>query len=114
MDPQRQDGARVWGAPITPRFPVRDSYTADQVAYLMALAYASGRQASFDDELADLYRGWYARRGWRRTARERMAERMAEMQDAQAAIDARLGRPAGYCYRGGPVEWDSAGVEMTP
>lgn len=102
----QSDAPQVWGAPVPPAFPTLDSYTPAQVAYLMRLAYLSGRQAQFDDELADLYRCWYARRDWRPTADDLLAERRAGIDRDRRDLNRRLGRPDDYAYPGGPVEWD--------
>jgi hypothetical protein len=100
------DAPKVWGDPVPPAFPLLDSYTPEQVAYLMRLAYRSGQQSRFDGEIADLYRCWYERADWRPTADEMLAQRRAGMESDRRAANERFGRPHDYTYRGGPVPWD--------
>lgn len=89
------------------------TFTRAQVAYLMRLAYDSGRTATYVGDLAELHAGWARHPFQRVTADERYRERMAEMAAAGAQINAELGRPPGYRYDGGPVDWE-AGRPLQP
>ncbi|MEH1013061.1 hypothetical protein V6U90_08110 [Micromonospora sp. CPCC 206060] len=84
----------------------QQTYTREQVAYLMHLAYDSGRTARYVGDLAELHAGWARHPIQRPTAEQRYAERMAEMTAAAGQVNAELGRPAGYRYDGGPVQWE--------
>lgn len=48
---------------------------------------------------------------WRRVGQprheQRVAERLALFEQCAARLAARLGRPPGYTYPGGPVPWDT-------
>lgn len=44
----------------------QQTFTADQVAYLMHLAYEAGRTGAYLGDLADLYAGWETGRRLRR------------------------------------------------
>lgn len=79
----------------------QETFTADQVAYLLHLAYESGRTATYLGDLAELYANWEAHRHeWQRTAEQRRAERRA-VYDRYAA---ESGRPP---YYGGPVDFET-------
>lgn len=88
-----------------PGAPVR-TYTDAQAAYVAHLAHESGRTSAYLDGLAELHAGW-ARSRWRRRYAELVADRLAADDAAAAGINARLGRPAGYRYDGGPVDWET-------
>lgn len=85
----------------------QQTFTRAQVAYIAHLAYESGRTAAYRDDLAELHGTWARHRAGRRHA-ELVAERVAEYSDAAARLNARLGRPLGYRYDGGPVGWETA------
>lgn len=87
--------------------PARQTYTREQVAYLMHLAYDAGRTARYVSDLAELHAGWARHPIQRVTAEERYQQRMAEMAAAAAQTNAELGRPPGYRYDGGPVDWET-------
>lgn len=74
----------------------------DRVVNLMFAAYRRGR---LDGDLHELRAGWAEHREPRLTYEQRVAVRIAEYTEAAEAINARLGRPAGYRYRGGAVDW---------
>lgn len=85
----------------------QQTFNREQVAYLMHLAYDSGRTAT---HLADVARIHCASEdsGWMRpTYEQRVAEEIAEMSSRAARIHAELGHPPGYEYRGGAVEWET-------
>jgi hypothetical protein len=42
--------------------------------------------------------------------RDRLAERLAKFEECRVRLAERMGRPAGYEYRGGPVAWDAGEV----
>ncbi|MFE7868818.1 hypothetical protein ACFUYE_00500 [Micromonospora humida] len=84
--------------------PTRETYTREQVAYLMRLAYDSGRTAT---HLADVARIHCASvdSGWtRKTYEQRVAEETAEMA-AHAA--SQPWNTWGGSYPGGPVDWET-------
>lgn len=83
------------------------TYSRAEVAYLMRLAYDSGRTARYVADLAETHAGWARNRDYLPTAAQRYAERMAEMAAHGAQISAELGRPPGYEYRGGAVDWET-------
>jgi hypothetical protein len=83
------------------------TFTRGQVAYLMRLAYDSGRTARYVEDIAELHAGWARHPAHRRTADDRYRERMAQMEANAAQVNAELGRPPGYVYRGGPVDWET-------
>ncbi|MFY1588963.1 hypothetical protein ACN267_31235 [Micromonospora sp. WMMD734] len=86
--------------------PTRETYTREQVAYLMRLAYDSGRTAT---HLADVARIHCASvdSGWtRQTYEQRVAEEMAEMDHVARAVAAREGRTY-RVHPGGPVDWET-------
>ncbi len=83
-----------------------ETFTRGQVAYLVHLAFESGRTASYRDGLAELHGAW-ARSRWRRRYAELVADRVGAYGAAAARMNTRLGRPAGYRYDGGPVDWDT-------
>ena len=90
--------------------PTRQTFTVEQTAYLMHLAYLAGGTAREQGDISELTRTWATHPHQRVTAEQRYAERMAQMAGSAAQINAELGRPAGYEYRGGPVAWDPAEV----
>ena len=83
------------------------TFSREQVAYLMRLAYDSGRTAQYVGDLAELHADWARHPFQRVTAEQRYQERMAEMAACAAQINAELGRPPGYRYDGGPVDWNT-------
>ena len=87
--------------------PTRQTFTREQVAYLTRLFYDSGRTARYVGDLAELHAGWARHPLQRPTAEQRYQERMAEMAANAAQINAELGRPPGYRYDGGPVDWET-------
>ena len=86
--------------------PTRQTFTREQVAYLLHLSYDSGRTAQVVGDLAELHAGWARHPIQQATAEERYQERMAEMAASAVQVNAELGRPAGYRYDGGPVPWE--------
>lgn len=85
----------------------QETFTRDQVAYLLRLAYDSGRTAQYVGDIAELHADWARHPQQRATAEERYQQRMAEMAASAAQINAELGRPPGYRYDGGPVDWET-------
>lgn len=89
-------------------------------------AYQSGRQdqAAHDtshlaDLLADLATAHAdIAQAWARlghvTRAQRIARELAAMRALCDQVSAELGRPAGYTYRGGPVDWDTGRPLATP
>lgn len=85
----------------------QQTFTREQVAYLMHLAYDSGRTARHLDDVAELHAGWARHPRQANAAQQRYRERMAEMAAQAAQVNAELGRPPGYRYDGGPVDWET-------
>lgn len=85
----------------------RETFTRKQVAYLMRLAYDSGRTATYVGDLAELHATWAQHPQQQVIAEERYQQRMAGMGANAAQINAELGRPPGYKYHGGPVDWET-------
>lgn len=83
------------------------TYTREQVAYLMHLAYLSGATARHLGDINEMTKTWATHPHQRITAEQRHAERMAEMAAHAAQINAELGRPPGYEYHGGSVDWET-------
>lgn len=87
--------------------PTRATFTREQVAYLMHLAYDAGRTATYLDDIARLHCTWADNADLlRQTYEQRVADEMAAMDAAGQARAAREGRP----YRphpGGPVDWET-------
>lgn len=87
--------------------PTRDTFTRAEAAYLMHLAYLAGGTARRQGDIAEMTRTWATHPHQRTTAEQRYAERMAQMAASAAQINAELGRPPGYEYHGGPVDWET-------
>jgi len=87
--------------------PRQRTFTREQVGYLMHLAYESGRTATYREGLAELHSVWEDRAERRRTYEGLVADRIAAYTAAAERINAKLGRPDGYRYDGGPVDWDT-------
>lgn len=85
----------------------RQTFTGQQVAFLLSLAYDSGRTATYREDVAEMHSVWEDRRAMRRTYEERVAERMAAYAAAAERINVKLGRPPGYVYLGGAVDWET-------
>lgn len=71
------------------------TFTREQVAYLMHLAYDAGRTATYLDDVAELHANWARQRDPRPAAEQRIAQRAADMAEQ------------GGDYRGGPVDWET-------
>ncbi|MEU7677923.1 hypothetical protein AB0C42_24285 [Micromonospora taraxaci] len=85
----------------------QQTFTREQVAELLQLAYDSGRTARYVADVAELHADWARHPQQRPTADERYAERMALFAACAAQVNADLGRPPGYEYHGGPVDWET-------
>lgn len=86
--------------------PTRATFTREQVAYLMHLAYDAGRTATHLDDIARIHCTWVDNAERRRTYEQRVADELAAMDAAAQARAAREDRP----YRphpGGPVDWET-------
>jgi hypothetical protein len=79
-------------------------YTADEVLDLALAAYKRGR---FDGDILEARASWSDHREPHLTREQRVAARLAEMESGHAALNRELGRPNGYRYRGGPVDWET-------
>lgn len=78
---------------------------AAELELAVALAFEHGR-AYERAELAALD-GTTWRPLARRTREQQHAERMAEMDQAAELVNAQLGRPPGWTYPGGHVDWET-------
>lgn len=82
----------------------QQTYTREQVAYLLRLAYDSGRTATYLDDLAQWHCTWADRPFLRRTYEQRVADETADMA-------ARAARQPWNTLRGqhpgGPVDWET-------
>ncbi|MEU4570804.1 hypothetical protein [Micromonospora sp. NPDC023956] len=85
----------------------QQTFTRDQVAYLMHLAYDSGRTAHHLEDVARLHCTGIDNAFLRRTHEQRVADEIADMTARAERLHADMGRPPGYEYRGGPVDWDT-------
>lgn len=77
--------------------PTRETFTREQVAYLMRLAYDSGRTATYLDDIARIHCTGLDNAFLRRTYEQRVADELAD-------IEARFGPPR---HHGGPVDWET-------
>jgi len=83
----------------------RRTWTDEQVVYLVALAYESGLHGRLEADLAELHTQWMTNAQRAATADERKAARLAYYTEQYAALNERMGRPLGYSYSGGAVDW---------
>ncbi len=87
-----------------------DEWTTPTVASLVGRAWQVGREAGLNErvaaDVAELDATWKAR--GRTSYAAKVAARIAEMAAQAAAGYARLGYPAGYEYRGGPVDYQAS------
>jgi hypothetical protein len=74
----------------------RETFTRAQVAYLVHLAYETGRLHGYAGEMAETVECW----------REYVQPRTTRVQ-RQAARDAVMRNPPAGTYTGGPVDWDT-------
>jgi len=84
----------------------QEVYTSAQVAYLLHLAYESGRTAAAGEDLAEAVACWAEHPLPRITRAQRVAQRIAEMEAAARRWWAEQGRTYQE-YRGGPVDWET-------
>ena len=84
----------------------QQTFTGEQVAYLMHLAYDSGRTATYLADLAEQHCNWQDHAAERRTYEQLVADRLAEMDRAARVRAEREGRPY-RIYPGGPVDWET-------
>ena len=75
--------------------PTRQTFTRAEVAYLMRLAYDSGRTATYLDDIAELHAGWARHPQHRVSAEQRYEQRLADMGGRDVT------------YRGGPVDFET-------
>lgn len=74
----------------------QDTFTRDQVAYLVHLAYETGRLHGYAREMADTVECWQDHLQPRATRAQR-----------KAARDAVMRNPPTGTYTGGPVDWET-------
>ncbi|MDM4721136.1 hypothetical protein QTQ03_16585 [Micromonospora sp. WMMA1363] len=86
--------------------PNRDTFSRAEVAYLMHLAYDSGRTATRVDDIAHTVCCWDDRPLLRRTYEQRVAGELTDMDRAARAQAGREGRPY-RVHPGGPVDFDT-------
>lgn len=84
----------------------QEVYTSAQVAYLIHLAYESGRAAAAGEDLAETVACWAEHPLPRITRTARIAQRMADMEAAARRRAEQEGREYQE-YRGGPVDWET-------
>jgi hypothetical protein len=82
-------------------------WTTDQVVYLVALAFESGLRGRLEADLAELHTQWMTNSQRAQTGQERKAALLAYYEACAEKIAAQMGRPAGYAYGGGPVDWET-------
>lgn len=68
--------------------PRQRTFTREQVAYIVALAYDSGRTATYREDLAEMHSVWEDRAEMRRTYEQVVARRLADLEES-AAREAR-------------------------
>ena len=81
-------------------------WTNEQVSYLIALAFESGRTSAADERIAEVRACWLERI-MSEKARDLRAERLAYYERCAEKIAQQMGRPAGYVYAGGPVDFET-------
>jgi hypothetical protein len=78
--------------------PTRQTFTRAEVAYLMRLAYDSGRTATYLDDIAELHATWARHPQHRVSGEQRYEQRLAEMGGRTCTyhggeVDFETGRP---------------------
>lgn len=73
-----------------------EAESAYWLGYQQCLIDTAARGYELDDEWKPVAR---------KTADQWLAERLAEMERHAARLAQQMGRPPGYQYRGGPVDW---------
>lgn len=84
----------------------QEIFTAGQVAYLLHLAYESGRVSAAGEDMAEVVACWLEHANPVQIRTDRVAARIAEMEQSardRAEREGRIYRP----YRGGPVDWET-------
>jgi hypothetical protein len=71
-------------------------FNRDQVAYLMHLAYETGRVHGWADDMADMAGTWQEHAQPRKTREDHIRRRLDEMEAAFPSV-----------YTGGPVDWET-------
>lgn len=104
----------------TPRPPESDTlnfvdprWTAADLADYGHLRYRDGWHAGRTTAIAlvgEIGHLWMNQA--RKAYSERIRERLAVMEASYAEINAKLGRPEGYRYDGGPVDWETGAPLM--
>jgi hypothetical protein len=88
----------------------RELFTRGQVSQLLAMAFDSGRTASYREDLAELHSRWEDATEPRRTYEQRVQQRITQMEEAAEMTRLRAGLPPRDPYLGGPVEWIDDGT----
>jgi len=91
----------------------QQSFTREQVAYLLHLAYRTGLHQNRSAGTAELVATWAAKHQRPPTRAERIAVEVAAMAAETARIHKQRGWPVDYEYTGGPVDWDT-GLALRP
>ncbi|WFE45325.1 hypothetical protein [Verrucosispora sp. WMMD1129] len=84
----------------------QQTFTREQVAYLMHLAYDAGRTATVLDDVARAHCTALDADTLRRTFEQRVADELAAMDQAARARAKRERRPY-RIYPGGAVDWET-------
>jgi hypothetical protein len=74
------------------------TWTDEQVAYLIALAYQTGRLHGYADDLAETVETW----------RDHIQPDRPTRAQRQAQRDAEMRNPPPGTYMGGPVDWETS------
>jgi hypothetical protein len=81
----------------------QQTFTGEQVAYLMHLAYDAGRTATILDDLAQVHAS-FAAHSWRQTYEQWVTAQIAAME---ATADRQPWNTWRGQYPGGPVDWET-------
>jgi hypothetical protein len=84
--------------------PTHDLTHWDEAEACFALGYQTAL-ADIAARTVDLHTAWQPI--GRATRQQRIAAEHTTMRAAADQVAAELGRPIGYTYRGGPVDWDT-------
>lgn len=84
----------------------QDTFTATQVAYLIALAHDTGRRHAAAEDFAAVAGCWAEYANPAQARGGRIAAELAEMDDLARRRAEREGRPY-RIHPGGPVDWDT-------
>src|SRR5918995_1852441 len=83
----------------------QETFTREQVAQLVAMAFDSGRTSTWLEDIAETVSVWEDRAEARATYEERVQQRIKEMEHRAEMARLRAGLPTKEPYLGGPVAW---------